>query len=323
MPSFEFANKSDIFVVKSCAFAQLSYECVCRSGHIGSNRAKARPQEKSMFQRHPPAPSQIAVSEDVKLKLLSASIDTGFEKEDWEIAAEAVDEWLRRHDPHTIPMPVTNGYQWKSLFLPDGTFLRTVFGGKNHHCRVENDRIMYNGQGVSPSGFVNAVGGVRRNAWRSTWVLLPDAPQWQLADTLRSRPRPPRVRKPVRAIEQAPATQPHTQPSTQPSTQPRTQPRTQPPNQPPNQSAIDLAAAAAAPAQPILTPGNPIAALVAREQRLPSCSDDRTRRSCPDNEGGGRHQHAGATLAPPGCRRHDDRRRGGDGRRKHGPTSSA
>ena len=61
-------------------------------------------------------------------QLLGASNSTGFEKEDWEIAAEAIDDWFRRHHPDPIPMPATKGYQWKGVFLPDGTLLRTVFG---------------------------------------------------------------------------------------------------------------------------------------------------------------------------------------------------
>ena len=248
-----------------------------------------------MSRRYPTAPSEMSVSEDVKFKLFSASVATGFKQEDWEIAAEAVDEWLRRHDPDTIPMPATSGYQWKSLFLPDGTFLRTVFGGKNHHCVVANDRIMYNGQTVSPSGFVNAVGGIRRNAWRSTWILLPDAPQWNLADTLRSRPRPPRPRKPVRAIEQVAASPPHT--GRTPSPPFATEPM---------------------PAQ-----ADPITASDAGEPSVRSGSHEKARQTWPDNETLGRQQRIGATRAPPGCRRRADRRRSGDGTRMHGPPISA
>jgi hypothetical protein len=42
-----------------------------------------------------------------------------------------------------------SGYQWKHLFLPNGTLLRTIFDGKNFHCLMEDDHIRYNG--VSPS----------------------------------------------------------------------------------------------------------------------------------------------------------------------------
>ena len=156
-----------------------------------------------MRRHHPKHQADIPITLDIVYKLSHASMMTDFKKEDWEIAEEAIDEWLRRHDPGALPLPPTRGYQWKSLFLPDGTVLRTVFGGKNYHCLVENDAIVYQGQIVSPSGFVNAVGGIRRNAWRCTWVLLPSNSEWTLADALRTRTRRPRVRAPARPASHA------------------------------------------------------------------------------------------------------------------------
>ncbi len=150
-----------------------------------------------MIRQHPNPQMSIPISLAVWHQLLAGTSGSGYEKEDWEIAAEAIDEWTRRHNPQALPMPGANGYQWKSQFLPNGTLLRTVFGGKNYHCQVEGDRILYNGQAVSPSGFVNAVGGIRRNAWRCTWILFPDSKDWQLADTLRACVRPVRARKPA------------------------------------------------------------------------------------------------------------------------------
>ncbi len=162
-----------------------------------------------MRRHHPDHQRDIPISMAVHWQLVGASIRTAFEKEDWEIAAEAIDEWVRRHDPEGVPMPAHKGYQWKSLFLPDGTVLRTVLRGKNHHCVVESDQILYNGQPVSPSGFVNAVGGIRRNAWRSTWVLFPDSKQWQLADALRQRKQPRRTHRSATAsLKSPPATPP-------------------------------------------------------------------------------------------------------------------
>ena len=160
-----------------------------------------------MRRHHPDPQMSIPVTLLKYQQLLGASNSTGFEKEDWEIAAEAIDDWLRRHHPDAIPMPTIKGYQWKSVFLPDGTLLRTVFGGKNHHCLIEDDKVLYNGQPVSPSQFVNAVGGVRRNAWRCTWILFPDTKEWKLADTLRGRARPKRTAKQAPVLQQGPSTQ--------------------------------------------------------------------------------------------------------------------
>jgi hypothetical protein len=161
-----------------------------------------------MRRTHPDHRMDIPISMEVWQQLLGASADSNYQKEDWKIAAEAIDEWVRRHTPQSIPTQPARGVQWKSQFLPAGTLLRTVFGGKNYHCLVEGDQILYNGKAVSPSGFVNAVGGMRRNAWRCTWILFPDSKDWKLADTLRTRARPRRARKPAGDVQQAPAPQP-------------------------------------------------------------------------------------------------------------------
>ena len=161
-----------------------------------------------MRRQHPDPRMSIPITLEVWQRLTGASFDSDFEKEDWEIAADAIDEWMRRHKPDALAMQVAKGYQWKSQFLPTGTLLRTVFGGKNYHCLVEGDQILYNGKAVSPSGFVNAVGGIRRNAWHSIWILFPDSKDWKLADTLRTSARPRRARKPAYDVQQASAPQP-------------------------------------------------------------------------------------------------------------------
>jgi len=120
-------------------------------------------------------------------QLLAASIHSGFQKEAWEIGALAIREWIVRNDPDVFNMPATSGVQWKHLFLPDDTLLRTVFNGKNFHARVEGDHLHYEGKSLTPSGFANAVGGVRRSAWKVIWILFPNTSVWKLADTLRPK----------------------------------------------------------------------------------------------------------------------------------------
>jgi len=155
---------------------------------------------------HPKPEMSIPISLAVWHQLLGGSADAGWDKEAWEVAEEAINEWTRRHNPAALAASAMTGYQWKSQFLPHGTVLRTVFGGKNYHCLVEHNHILCNGQPVSPSGFVNAVGGIRRNAWRCTWILFPDSKEWKLADTLRPRSR--RARQAVAAVQQTPIAQP-------------------------------------------------------------------------------------------------------------------
>lgn len=134
------------------------------------------------------------ISLEIYQQLLSASVKTGFNQEIWEIGAAAIREWLVKNDPDSFAMPPLSGYQWKNIFLPNGTLLRTVFNGKNFHCRVDDDAIVYEGKKVSPSGFVNSVGGVRRNAWKVTWILFPNSSIWKSAEALRAKQK---LRKPA------------------------------------------------------------------------------------------------------------------------------
>lgn len=180
---------------------------------------------------YPDRPMNVPIHQSSYEQLVTAAVRTGFEKEYWEIAADAIDEWMRRHDPDTISMPAAHGYQWKRLFLPDGTLLRTVFGGKNYHCMVEGDQILYEKQAVSPSQFVNAAGGIRRNAWLCTWILFPDSKVWKLADSLRVPARPrrgPRVQRHSSTVAQAPQA-PGQARSEGPTTAPRLPASTEPP----------------------------------------------------------------------------------------------
>jgi hypothetical protein len=145
-----------------------------------------------MKAQHPTPSMTLPISLEIYQQLTSASFQTGFEKEDWEIAAVAIREWMTRNNAESFKMPPTSGYQWKHIFLPNGTLLRTIFSGKNHHCLVEQDQILYNGKATSPSGFANSVGGINRNAWQVIWILFPNAQTWKLAADLRPKSRLPK-----------------------------------------------------------------------------------------------------------------------------------
>jgi hypothetical protein len=129
----------------------------------------------------------LPISLEIYQQLVSASVISAFKQETWEIGAAAIREWMARNNPESFAMPHTCGYQWKYLLLPNGTLLRTIFNGKNFHALVEEDHVRYNGQKISPSAFANAVGGVRRNAWKVIWILFPNSSVWKLAGTLRTK----------------------------------------------------------------------------------------------------------------------------------------
>ena len=82
--------------------------------------------------------------------------------------------------------PSEAGYQWKQVFLPEGTRLRASFGGQPYFAVVEGAQIKYGEQSISPSGFANLYGSGNRNAWKAIWLRLPGSEEWLLADVCRS-----------------------------------------------------------------------------------------------------------------------------------------
>lgn len=80
-----------------------------------------------------------------------------------------------------------SGYQWKNVFLPSGTLLRTLYRGQPYHAAVDGDDILFDGRKVSPSEFVNGLGGAARNAWQRIWILFPNEATWLLAAHLRNQ----------------------------------------------------------------------------------------------------------------------------------------
>jgi hypothetical protein len=100
----------------------------------------------------------------------------------------AVLEWIERQK--TIgdcgaQKPTVRGYQWKQLFLPEGTLLRTVLGGSSHDAVVTGGHIIFNGNSITPSEFANCIGAQRRSAWHALWLLFPGESEWKSADALR------------------------------------------------------------------------------------------------------------------------------------------
>lgn len=80
----------------------------------------------------------------------------------------------------------SKGYQWKQVFLPEGTELRATFQGRSTYAKVENEKIMRDGESITPSQLANANGCGTRNAWRAIWLKFPGASKWELAAGCRS-----------------------------------------------------------------------------------------------------------------------------------------
>jgi hypothetical protein len=79
-----------------------------------------------------------------------------------------------------------SGYQWKEVFLPEGTKLRASFDHEPYFAVVKGAEVRYGEHAISPSCFANLHGCGNRNAWKTIWLRLPDSDKWLLADVCRS-----------------------------------------------------------------------------------------------------------------------------------------
>ncbi len=129
----------------------------------------------------------------------------------------AIDLWLREQsklsagsDPASV-----RGYQWKTLFLPDGTELRSWSYGEHNYARVIGDEIIHKGKAVSPNQFAQSFARSCRNAWTDLYIRRPEDKQFKLAARLRkelaaqaARPAPAPAPSPTPAVAAAPALPP-------------------------------------------------------------------------------------------------------------------
>jgi hypothetical protein len=92
--------------------------------------------------------------------------------------------------------PSVRGVQWKTLFLPEGTRLRTTFRGTVEFAKIASNRIVTDdGAVATPSQFANrhAQG---RNAWRFIWLRFPGEECWVNAHACRIHQEEERASQP-------------------------------------------------------------------------------------------------------------------------------
>jgi hypothetical protein len=108
-----------------------------------------------------------------------------------DIVCDAVRAWMKPAPAagQQPAMASEAGYQWKEVFLPEGTKLRACFGGKPWFAIVEGAEIRYGECPISPSCFANLQGSGNRNAWKAVWLRLPGSEEWLLADICRTARR--------------------------------------------------------------------------------------------------------------------------------------
>ena len=104
------------------------------------------------------------------------------------VICDAIRAWLKR-TPAVQAQTIAasdNGYQWKEVFLPEGTKLRASFGDEPYFAMIEGAQIKHGGRTLSPSCFANLRGSGNRNAWKAIWLRLPGSEAWLPADVCRS-----------------------------------------------------------------------------------------------------------------------------------------
>ncbi|MYM72750.1 hypothetical protein GTP56_11130 [Duganella sp. FT134W] len=118
---------------------------------------------------------------------------TGIRWNSWELEPIICDAIRRYMHPPAAPAQEQTsttsgaGYQWKQVYLPEGTRLRASFGGQPYFATVTGTEIKSGDLTLTPSGFANLHGSGNRNAWKAVWLRFPGNEQWVLADVCRAK----------------------------------------------------------------------------------------------------------------------------------------
>ena len=129
-------------------------------------------------------PIPVHLPNDLFQALCNSTGEGFFGKDSAEALCQAVRDYLAVDRTETQGARRSEvGYQWKRLFLPEGTLLRATTHGNTIYAKVEGHAIVSDGQELSPSRLANCHGGVR-NAWRVVWLRLPGH-DWERADRCR------------------------------------------------------------------------------------------------------------------------------------------
>jgi hypothetical protein len=129
----------------------------------------------------------VQVPTDTLLQLIKKLRRRGGSQDVSEAITTAIECWLQdpvRFAPGADPEDI-HGYQWKSLFLPEGTVLKSWSYGENNYARVVGDQIIHNGRAVSPNQFAQSFARSTRNAWQDLFIRRPGDKTFKIACRLR------------------------------------------------------------------------------------------------------------------------------------------
>lgn len=129
------------------------------------------------------ATTSVNLSPHTLLALMDYLRDTGAATDPAEAVDTAVRHWLaamRQGAGDSMPN-APRGYQWKSLFLPDGAWVRMAYRGDHEYAHVEGDRLMYQGRSTTPNKFASDHTDTVRNAWYDISIRMPGEKNWKMA----------------------------------------------------------------------------------------------------------------------------------------------
>ena len=126
-------------------------------------------------------PIQVAIWQ-LKTWIEVASLDM----DEW--TEEGLKAWLHEFENTSAPSmgDPSKGYQWKEVFLPNGSDIRMTYSGQNCYAQVRREKIIYKDDTYSPSQLASKIAhNSSRNAWRDLWIRFPGDTKWKLADEIR------------------------------------------------------------------------------------------------------------------------------------------
>ncbi|WP_426171872.1 hypothetical protein [Pseudoduganella sp. R-34] len=173
------------FLLFSAVFRCFFWNSLC------TTRSKTRAAENSAFQRKTAEENSmkdiatLALPAGTLCRLLQYVEASPGEASAGELAALAIEEWLTRGELGKGPAIRHRGYQWKTVFLPEGTQLRAWNRTGFAYAEVLGDSIMYQGERVSPHAFICRCKGISRSAWAEVALLFPHENNWKRADAYR------------------------------------------------------------------------------------------------------------------------------------------
>jgi hypothetical protein len=127
---------------------------------------------------------QTAVPSAVYSELCNYLRSSGSTLTTTEAIVRALQHWIEAQRTTVAPL---QGFQWKCLFLAEGSQIRMHYRDTWHYAEVVGDEIIHQNCVVTPRQLTIAIAGQGHNAWRALWIRRPGESDWTAASLLRRR----------------------------------------------------------------------------------------------------------------------------------------